>query len=128
MRGAAGPADLVRTQLQLELRGLRTAYAEACAALDDARRAGEEARGAGIQVIMITGDHPATALAIAHAAGIDVASGVTTGAALSELPFSSLRQRMRQFVFELVRKRQIPVLMVTHDESDVADPAHVTHL
>ncbi|MFM2274167.1 MAG: hypothetical protein RL211_39 [Pseudomonadota bacterium] len=53
-------------------------------------------------------------------------------ALLLDEPFSkldaALRTRMRQFVFDLVRKRQIPVLMVTHDESDVADPAHVTHL
>lgn len=56
----------------------------------------EEARSAGIEVIMITGDHPATALAIAHAAGIDVASGVTTGADLAELPFPTLRQHMQQ--------------------------------
>jgi len=53
-------------------------------------------------------------------------------ALLLDEPFSkldaALRERMRQFVFALVRKRQIPVLMVTHDESDVADPAHVTHL
>jgi len=53
-------------------------------------------------------------------------------ALLLDEPFSkldaTLRARMRLFVFELVRKRQIPVLMVTHDESDVADPAHVTRL
>jgi len=53
-------------------------------------------------------------------------------ALLLDEPFSkldaTLRARMRQFVFDLVRKRQIPVLMVTHDESDVADPAHVTRL
>lgn len=62
---------------------------------DDVPGALEEARGAGIQVIMITGDHPATALAIARAAGIDATSGVTTGAMLAELPFPSLRQHMQ---------------------------------
>jgi putative thiamine transport system ATP-binding protein len=35
---------------------------------------------------------------------------------------------MRDFVFELVRKRGIPVLMVTHDLSDVADRTHLTTL
>jgi Ca2+-transporting ATPase len=63
---------------------------------EDVPGALEEARSAGIQVIMITGDHPATALAIASAAGIDVAVGVMTGAALAELPFPSLRQHLRQ--------------------------------
>jgi putative thiamine transport system ATP-binding protein len=47
-------------------------------------------------------------------------------------PFSkldaALRQRMRALVFGLVRQRQIPALLVTHDLQDVADPAAVTHL
>ena len=53
-------------------------------------------------------------------------------ALLLDEPFSkldtALRARMRQFVFDLVRKRQIPVLLVTHDETDVADPARITRL
>jgi Ca2+-transporting ATPase len=63
---------------------------------EDVPRALEEARSAGIQVIMITGDHPATALAIAHAAGIESQpQGDNLGAALAELPFPSLRQHMK---------------------------------
>lgn len=53
-------------------------------------------------------------------------------ALLLDEPFSkldaALRERMREFVFELVRKRGLPVLMVTHDHSDVADPTHLTTL
>lgn len=53
-------------------------------------------------------------------------------ALLLDEPFSkldaALRERTRRFVFELVRQRQIPVLLVTHDRSDVADPAHLTQL
>ncbi len=53
-------------------------------------------------------------------------------ALLLDEPFSkldaALRRRMRDFVFETVRKRSIPVLMVTHDESDIADPHHLTQL
>ncbi len=53
-------------------------------------------------------------------------------ALLLDEPFSrldsELRARVRQFVFDLVRKRQIPVLMVTHDAADVADTAHLTRL
>ena len=53
-------------------------------------------------------------------------------ALLLDEPFSrldaALRQRMRDFVFATVRARRIPVLLVTHDEADVADAAHLTRL
>jgi putative thiamine transport system ATP-binding protein len=53
-------------------------------------------------------------------------------AMLLDEPFSkldaSLRQRMRDLVFGLVRQRQIPALLVTHDAADVADPVCLTQL
>jgi putative thiamine transport system ATP-binding protein len=53
-------------------------------------------------------------------------------ALLLDEPFSrldaALRERVRQFVFERVRKRRIPALMVTHDDADIADSAHLTRL
>lgn len=53
-------------------------------------------------------------------------------ALLLDEPFSrldaALRQRMRDFVFALVRQRGLPVLLVTHEASDVADPAHLSTL
>ena len=53
-------------------------------------------------------------------------------ALLLDEPFSrldaELRIRMRQFVFDLVTRRQIPVLLVTHDAADIADPARLTRL
>ena len=53
-------------------------------------------------------------------------------ALLLDEPFSKfdagLRSRMRAFVFGLVKKRHIPVLLVTHDAGDIADPAHLTRL
>jgi Ca2+-transporting ATPase len=55
-----------------------------------------EARGAGIKVVMITGDHPATALAIARAAGIDCEAGVLLGSQVAALPFESLCERLKQ--------------------------------
>ncbi len=53
-------------------------------------------------------------------------------ALLLDEPFSRLdarlRQRVRAFVFALVRTRHIPVLLVTHDSADGADPALLTEL
>jgi putative thiamine transport system ATP-binding protein len=53
-------------------------------------------------------------------------------ALLLDEPFSrldaALRERVREFVFALVRKRGIPALMVTHDDTDIADPTHLTLL
>jgi Ca2+-transporting ATPase len=49
-----------------------------------------QAHRAGIAVVMITGDHPATALAIAAQAGIDTAAGVLTGAQLQAMDDAAL--------------------------------------
>jgi putative thiamine transport system ATP-binding protein len=53
-------------------------------------------------------------------------------ALLLDEPFSKLdaplRVRMRELVFGLVRQRNIPALLVTHDAADAADPARVTML
>ncbi|HEU4604296.1 MAG TPA: cation-translocating P-type ATPase [Steroidobacteraceae bacterium] len=54
-----------------------------------------ECAQAGIRVIMITGDHPGTALAIAQQAGFDVSAGALTGAQLNSLDDSELAQRVR---------------------------------
>jgi P-type Ca2+ transporter type 2C len=52
------------------------------------------ARGAGIRVMMITGDHPATARAIAENLGIEV-TGVVTGSDLAEAPAARLPEIVR---------------------------------
>jgi len=73
----------------------------------DAPRSLAEARGAGVAVVMITGDHPATALAIAAAAGIDVSAGALSGAEIAALPFPTLRERLRDVrVFARVAPEQ----------------------
>lgn len=59
-----------------------------------------QAREAGIAVAMITGDHAATALAIARQAGIDVEGGALTGAELEALDDAALAEavtRVRVF-------------------------------
>ena len=55
-----------------------------------------ECHRAGIRIVMITGDHPQTALAIAGQAGIRTEGGVTTGAQLSELSEEALGRIVQQ--------------------------------
>jgi len=78
-------------QVQFTLCGL-------CGFLDPLRpevpQAVAECRRAGVRVLMITGDYPATALAIAAQAGLDVAGGVLSGADLEQLSDAALRERV----------------------------------
>jgi len=66
-----------------------------------------EARRAGVRVVMITGDHPATALAVARQAGLDVSGGTLQGAALASAPFDGQRELVRKVnVFARVAPEQ----------------------
>jgi Ca2+-transporting ATPase len=66
-----------------------------------------EAGRAGVAVVMITGDYPATALAVARQAGLDLAGGVLTGAEAAAMPFPLLRRRVKETrVFARVRPEQ----------------------
>ncbi len=53
-----------------------------------------QCKAAGIRVVMMTGDHPATALAIARQAGLDDSSRATTGAELATLSDTELATRL----------------------------------
>ncbi len=59
------------------------------------RAAVNECRGAGIRVVMVTGDYPATAAAIAREAGIDSSGGMITGAQVVEMSDEELRERVK---------------------------------
>ena len=70
------------------------------AGLADPLRAGvpeavAECRGAGVRVVMITGDSPETARAVARQAGLPVAHGVVTGAELARSEPDALAARIR---------------------------------
>ena len=55
----------------------------------------KECQSAGIRVIMITGDYPATALSIATQCGLFSAGGVMSGADLHSLSDAQLQERIR---------------------------------
>ncbi len=68
-------------------------------AMADPVRAGvpaaiQECQTAGIRVVMITGDYPATAKNIAAQCGLPVTGGVVTGAELNEMDEAQLQQRI----------------------------------
>jgi len=66
-----------------------------------------QARAAGIAVAMITGDHAATALAIARQAGIETAAGALTGKQLQALGDAELGAAVRKVrVFARVQPEQ----------------------
>jgi Ca2+-transporting ATPase len=60
----------------------------------DAPAALTECARAGVRVVMITGDHAGTALAIASQAGFDTSGGVVTGAELEALADDALQRRI----------------------------------
>lgn len=66
-----------------------------------------EATGAGVRVLMITGDHPSTALAIARTAGLDAGGGVLSGACVAALSPEALQQELtRVTVFARIAPEQ----------------------
>ena len=60
------------------------------------REAVKQCHEAGIRVMMITGDYPATALNIATQGGLDVRGGIMTGADLDRLNEVQLQRRLPQ--------------------------------
>jgi Ca2+-transporting ATPase len=60
----------------------------------DVPQAIAECQTAGIRVVMMTGDHPATAISVARQAGLGVEAPVITGAELAALTDDALRARL----------------------------------
>ncbi|MFC3069298.1 cation-translocating P-type ATPase [Phenylobacterium soli] len=74
---------------------------------EDVPAALARARAAGVEVAMITGDYPSTALEIARQAGLDVSGGVLSGAEIAVLSQAALIERVQQVrVFARVAPEQ----------------------
>lgn len=66
----------------------------------------QQARDAGVRVIMVTGDHPATALTVARSVGVDATTFVS-GSELAGLSGEDLRRAVREVnVFARARPEQ----------------------
>lgn len=59
------------------------------------RNALEECYAAGIRVVMITGDYPATAVSIAEQIGLDISGGVLIGADIDTMEEPELEKRIK---------------------------------
>jgi Ca2+-transporting ATPase len=55
-----------------------------------------QCRTAGVRVVMMTGDHPGTAQAIAREIGLDSPGGIVSGRALAAMTVEELRARAKQ--------------------------------
>ena len=94
---APGGADIAATTLN-EMGGLR--FIGLVGLADPLKPSVPDAiaqcREAGIRVVMITGDYPTTAIAIAQQAGIDASMGFIIGAEVDALGDTELEGRLRQ--------------------------------
>jgi Ca2+-transporting ATPase len=95
---AVAEASLPATELPAELANLRLRYAGLVAFEDpiraDVPAAVAECHAAGIRVVMITGDYPTTATAIARQAGLAHPDVTLTGRELESLPAAELAARI----------------------------------
>ncbi len=77
-----------------------------------------EAARAGISVVMITGDYPATALELARQAGLDARAGCLTGADVAAMDFDALCESVERVrVFARIRPEQKLALVEAFKEN-----------
>jgi Ca2+-transporting ATPase len=106
---ASGVVDGV--ELPQDPHALRFTFAGLIGFLDppraNAAAAVAQARRAGITVVMITGDYPVTAAAVARAVGIDLAGDVLAGSAIDAMDDLQLAHAVRRTcVFARIRPEQ----------------------
>jgi Ca2+-transporting ATPase len=112
LAAADGPAES-----DLELVGLVVLWDPPRAEVPDAIRA---ARGAGVRVLMITGDHPATASAIARRVGL-ARTAALTGAELDRLAPDARRRAVRDVdVFARVSpEHKLAIVEALHADGEI---------
>ncbi|MCV2367872.1 cation-translocating P-type ATPase [Roseateles oligotrophus] len=103
-KGAGEPWPADPAGFEFELLGL-------CAFADPLRpevpAAIAECRAAGLRVLMVTGDHPATAIAIAAQAGLADSEAALTGSAMALINAAELDRQLRtQHVFARIKPAQ----------------------
>jgi Ca2+-transporting ATPase len=76
---------------------------------------------AGVRIVMITGDYPGTALAIAREVGIESSAGCLTGAQLSEMSLTELDERVQSVnVFaRMVPEQKLQLIRAFKDNGEV---------
>jgi Ca2+-transporting ATPase len=98
--GVARSEPLPSPDFPDDLRSMRFAWCGLVALADplraDVPAAVQRAQGAGIRVLLVTGDHPVTACAIAQAAGIATNDAVTSGSEIAAMPDDELVRRTRE--------------------------------
>ncbi len=80
-----------------------------------------ECRNAGVRIIMMTGDHPATARAIAREVGLSERAEVITGPEIDALDDDALRLRLRQIDLcaRLKPEQKLRLVQLLRDGGDV---------
>jgi Ca2+-transporting ATPase len=88
---------------------------------DDVHDAVEQARTAGIRVVMITGDYPGTAISIARDAGLDADGHVITGPELDGMSDAELAERIADVtVFaRVVPEQKLRIVQALRARGDV---------
>jgi Ca2+-transporting ATPase len=119
---AVAEAGWAGTELPADPAGYRFRWLGFVALADPLRAAVPEAigqcRAAGVRVVMITGDYPGTALAIARAAGLETKSGALTGSEIAAMSPASLVDAVRRVnVFARIRPEQ-KLLLVNAYKAD----------